>query len=845
VDGSLVAFLAPAQGADELGRLGPYRVLSVLGAGGMGVVYKAHDPALDRLAAVKAMLPGLGSSPPARERFLREARAAAAVQHEHVVTIYQVGEDRGAPFLAMEFLQGESLEDRLRRCGPLPAADVLRIGREAAEGLHAAHERGLIHRDVKPANIWLEGCKGRVKILDFGLARVAAQETHLTQEGVIMGTPAYMAPEQVRGEAVDRRCDLFSLGVVLYQMCTGKPPFHGPDVPALLLAVAFDRAEPPCEVRPGIPDALSALVMRLLCKDPADRPASAEAVAAALAEMERHPSTLPVPVPPHDAQAPAPVKRGRAGPAAGVAVALALGAAAGLVLAFWPRVGKTDPAAVAPEPGGLPPGFVPLFNGKDLSGWSVAQGRRKDWRAGGGVLACAASQPGWLKSERQYGDFVLRLSWRLLTPDGNSGVYLRVPPGRGDPAQRGATEVEIVNDARPRLPALQRAGALYGVLAPSRPVFKRVGAWHTFEITCTGSRIEVVADDEPVVDAVGLKALAGRPGKGYLGLQGWEGRVEFRDIAVRDLSPSAAPPGPPPLPPARVLARVCAPRTRFHVALSPDGQALAAGGLDRKLRFFDLQRPGEPAVLTGRAVNAIGFAEGGRVATAESWPPALRVYDARTRKAWSVAPRLHTRNLRFALSGDGRYLADAVKDRKVVLWDLARREARATLTGATGEVRMLAVSPGGRFVAARVRPEGTGPHGLLIWETDRPAHPRRLDVGGARGLIAFTPDGTALHDVAGAWVRTLRAPTFEPRGWRRLEISPTGPAALSADGRSIVGLADAAGTLAVCDLATGKRGPRLQARGEVYDVAVTRDGRTAAAACDDGGVRLWQLPPAP
>ena len=153
----LTRFLAPPERPDEIGRLGPYRVLAVLGQGGMGVVFRAEDPALDRPVALKAMLPGMAAVPTATERFLREAKAAAALKHEHIVTIYQVGEDRGVPFLAMEFLEGEPLDDRLRREGRLPLAEVLRIGREIAVGLAAAHDRGLVHRDIKPANLWLEG----------------------------------------------------------------------------------------------------------------------------------------------------------------------------------------------------------------------------------------------------------------------------------------------------------------------------------------------------------------------------------------------------------------------------------------------------------------------------------------------------------------------------------------------------------------------------------------------------------------------------------------------------------------------------------------------------------------
>jgi formylglycine-generating enzyme required for sulfatase activity/serine/threonine protein kinase len=279
-------FLAPAEKPDEIGRLGPYRVLKVLGAGGMGVVFRAEDPHLERLVALKAMLPSMASSPSSKERFFREAKAAAALKHPHIVTIFQVGEDRGAPFLAMEFLEGESLDDRLKRETRLPVPDILRIGREIAEGLEAAHEKGLIHRDIKPANLWLEGKKGHVKILDFGLARAMGDTTHLTQSGAIIGTPAYMAPEQAEGEAVDHRCDLFSLGSVLYRMCTGEMPFKGSNTIAILRALALVAPIPPGELADDVPQPLSKLVMQLLAKKPEDRPKSAKVVAETLQEIE-------------------------------------------------------------------------------------------------------------------------------------------------------------------------------------------------------------------------------------------------------------------------------------------------------------------------------------------------------------------------------------------------------------------------------------------------------------------------------------------------------------------------------------------------------------------------------
>src|SRR5262249_55566397 len=242
--------------------------------GGMGVVFQAEDPHLQRLVAIKAMLPTLAASRTARERFLREARAAAAIEHDNVIAILQVGEDRGVPFLAMPFLKGESLADRLERDGRLEVGEVLRVGREAAHGLAAAHARGMIHRDIKPANLWLEGERGRVKILDFGLARSARAESNLTQQGAILGTPSYMAPEQVGGE-VDARADLFSLGVVLYRMLTGRLPFRGKDSVATLVAVATEEPVAPTEIRRAVPEGLSRLVMRLLAKEPGQRVATA------------------------------------------------------------------------------------------------------------------------------------------------------------------------------------------------------------------------------------------------------------------------------------------------------------------------------------------------------------------------------------------------------------------------------------------------------------------------------------------------------------------------------------------------------------------------------------------
>ncbi|MGH7194170.1 MAG: serine/threonine-protein kinase, partial [Candidatus Saccharimonadales bacterium] len=257
--------------------MGGYRVLRVLGSGGMGIVFEAEDPRLRRRVALKVMRPDVAAVASARQRFLREAQTLAAIDHDHVVAIHQVGEHGGVPFLAMPFLHGESLDQRLRREGRLPVAEAVRIGRELADGLAAAHARGLIHRDVKPANIWLEAgrARPRAKLLDFGLAHDDAADVQLTRSAAILGTPAYMSPEQARGGAVDARADLFSLGCVLYRMITGEPPFKGKDPLAMMVSLATETPPAPHEVVPEVPVALSGLTMRMLAKEADGRPRSA------------------------------------------------------------------------------------------------------------------------------------------------------------------------------------------------------------------------------------------------------------------------------------------------------------------------------------------------------------------------------------------------------------------------------------------------------------------------------------------------------------------------------------------------------------------------------------------
>jgi serine/threonine protein kinase/formylglycine-generating enzyme required for sulfatase activity len=284
-ESQLRRYLQPSTRPGWLGRLGHYEVEMILGRGAFGVVAKAFDEKLHRVVAIKMMHPELAATSPPRQRFIREARTAAAVQHENIVGIYAV-EEEPIPYLVMEYVPGDSLQQRLDRIGPLLVPEVLRIGRQLAAGLAAAHAAHLIHRDIKPSNILLTGgLDERAKITDFGLAR-AVDDASLTQSGLIAGTPMYMAPEQARGETLDHRADLFSLGSVLYQLVSGRPPFRAGSTVAVLKRVCDDTPRPITDVIPGTPEWLQTIIFRLLEKDRNHRFQTASEVANLLEQCQ-------------------------------------------------------------------------------------------------------------------------------------------------------------------------------------------------------------------------------------------------------------------------------------------------------------------------------------------------------------------------------------------------------------------------------------------------------------------------------------------------------------------------------------------------------------------------------
>ena len=302
-------FLSPPTRPGSLGRLAHYEVLEVLGRGGFGTVLRAFDDHLHRVVAIKVLSPQLATSGTARARFRREAKSGAAVRDEHVVHIYAVAdEDEPVPYLVMEYIAGQTLQQKLDRTGPLPVHEMLRIGQQVARGLAAAHATGLIHRDVKPSNILLENGVERVKLTDFGLAKVT-DDASISHSGLVAGTPMYMAPEQAQGVQIDYRADLFSLGSVLYAMCTGRPPFRATTTLAVLKRVCEEDPRQIREINPEVPEWLCDVIAKLHAKKPDDRFQSANEVADLLQHHLAHLRQPNLVVPPPAVVAPSPLSR--------------------------------------------------------------------------------------------------------------------------------------------------------------------------------------------------------------------------------------------------------------------------------------------------------------------------------------------------------------------------------------------------------------------------------------------------------------------------------------------------------------------------------------------------------
>lgn len=641
----LLEFLEPTDKPDQLGRLGHFEVEQLLGRGGMGMVLRAFDTHLQRHVAIKVLDPQLADDPTARKRFCREARSAASVTHENVVTIYHVEKEEtsGLPFLVMQVVHGESLQHRLERGGPLPVADILRIGLQTAVGLAAAHEKGLVHRDIKPANILIEAGSDRIKLTDFGLAR-AAEDVRLTQTGFVTGTPLYMSPEQARGAAVDHRADLYSLGAVLYQMATGDPPFEGDSPLALLRRVEQEDPIPVREVNPAVPEPLARLIERLLAKDPADRYQSAAEVAELLAHQLAH--TQPTPAPtlglPRVRQRSGPLRRRRTSAERAWMTAAVVGwtllGAAAVGLTVTESVGRTHliaallhPAeaddAESPEPrlvlqGNAGPIWSTCFTPDSRTvAMGIDDGTVKLWDAETGAIKAtvtAHKSPIWRLAIDSTGK-------RMATASDDNTAKIWVWD-----VDKWRRQTTLMHDTAVRAVAFSPNGRAIATAT-------RQGVLRVWSVETGKMQYEAQAHDAIVY------GLAFSPDGTKIASSGGKVIKLWDAASGQELNTMPTHHG-----------------GVYSVAFSPDSKTIASGGWDKSVCLWDVATGTKTATLQGH-----------------------------TQDIWSVA-----------FAPDGATLVSASEDHTVRVWDVAARTLLRTIRASTGSLYSVTYTPGGHMFAA-------------------------------------------------------------------------------------------------------------------------------------------------
>jgi WD40 repeat protein len=653
-------FLIPPDKPGYIGRLGHFDVVEVIGRGGMGIVLRAFDPCLQRPVAIKVLDPQLATNETAHQRFCREARAAAAITHGNVVAIHQVEQDETSelPFLVMQLVTGVSLQERLDQGGPMPLKEVLEIGLQAAWGLAAAHAQGLIHRDIKPANILLDaGPKNgptSVKITDFGLAR-AAEDVKLTQTGFVAGTPLYMAPEQAKGEQVDHRADLFSLGSVLYAMCTGRPPFEGSTPFVVLKNVTEELPRPIREVNPDIPGWLVDVIARLHAKKPADRYQSAGEVANVLLRglmLLQHAEAPRCPLTGRRLHA----LRDRTWALAPLLLLVVLGGLGVTEASGLTRITRSFTAGVVtpanpPDAEGPSPALLGTLQGNSGPVWAVQfspdgktvamaidDGDVKLWEAGARRVRATLGEhrgPVWAAAFRGDG--------KVFATASDDGLVKLWDPTTGKEVSEPL-----------RYPQGQDRGSFRAVA--SSPDGKRL---------VTGTR-----DGRVTVWDVDSGAVAFTSDKGHAGIV-------------------------------------------VSVAVSPDGKTIASGSGDKTVKLWDAATGQEQQTLKNPegGVYSVAFSPDGKTLATGGWDKKVRL--------WEVGPGTNSANFAghkedvwsVAFSPDGKTLASGSEDKTVKLWDVATGRELATFRGHEGAVYAVAFSPDGKTVASGSR-DGT----VRLWD---------------------------------------------------------------------------------------------------------------------------------
>jgi serine/threonine-protein kinase len=778
----------PAAEAGQLGRLGAYDILRVVGRGGMGIVFQARDRALDRLVAIKILTPGLASTAAARRRFAREARAAAAVVNEHVVSIHAVDiTTQGVPYLVMQFVSGKSVQDRIDQEETPRLEEILRIGMQAAQALAAAHAQGLIHRDVKPANILLENGVERVKITDFGLAR-AVDDATMTQSGVVAGTPRYMAPEQARGDSIDHRADLFSLGSVLYALCTGRPPFLGSSSVATLKSVCEDTPPAINELNPDIPAWLVKIINRLHNKEADDRYASATEVADLLERCLAHvrqPATVPLP----DELDEQPSRRLSTARWAIAACVVLCGLS---VLASKTAVGeqvvdyvatvlrlKTAEGYLVVETDD--PNIAIKVDGDDLI---VTGGGVKELRLPVGQHSVQAVKDGAKIKEELVtitrGGRRKLLVRREAAPDAERHTAGRELPALKAPEpELTRRQLELLEKGdNPSPPKVGQNRQLLGIVPRSSEV-------KAVRFSSDGTKLASCAKDGSIcVSRIAPRGV----------ISSWT----FQ--AHENMGPES-------------------------IAFSPDGDSLATGGADHLVKLWKIGdgSPKEPLFQsnpkqalwawqgTSIGYRPVAFSPDGTMVALGSLDGIVTVLNATTGREVRRSPRLRRSvsvvrflpdgtNLAIGLGEVSEVASEIMENQptrtvgNVQLWHLPNRSIEGTLVGSDGQCRSLAISPDGKTLAA------ASDDGMMrLYQLSTLSRSGILDCGKDVTGLAFRPDGRVLAT------------------------------------------SSRKGGVMFWDRATGERRGVLLQADPINGLTFSPDGAILATAGIDGNVRLWDM----